>query len=174
MSCAFIGIGSNEGDRLDLISRAIGKIASHPQVQVVAIAPIIETDPLPGPPPEITPHQDSSDEITKKAGPGPPQGPYLNTVIQTEVTLQPLDLLGYLQGIERALGRLPSKQRWGPRPIDLDILLYEDRIIHEPNLEVPHPRLHERFFVLQPLAQLAPSVVHPLMKETVASLLSRL
>lgn len=148
MSHVFIGVGSNEGDRLELISRAAQALDAVSGVRVIQMAPIIETEPIGG----------------------PPQGPYLNTVVEVETTLFPRDLLKALQAIERQLGRTPSAQRWAPRPMDLDILLYDDLTIEEPDLHIPHPRLHERLFVLEPLSQLAPAVIHPALRQSIAAL----
>src|SRR3989338_1393451 len=109
MSRAFIGVGANEGDRLANISQAVRALGAMPAVRLAQMATIIETQPL-----------------------GPPdQGPYLNTVVEIETTLEPSALLQRLQAVERALGRVPSPLRWGPRPIDLDLLLYDDRVIQE-------------------------------------------
>lgn len=182
MSRVFIGIGSNEGDRLNAISDAIRAIGALRGTRVAQMAMIAETE----------------------AVGGPPQGPYLNTVVEVETTLPPLGLLRALNEIERQLGRAPAAQRWAPRVIDLDILLYDDRIIpplparpngpirrsaadteprvraagggiiQEPDLRVPHPRMHERRFVLEPLAELAPDVIHPVFRRSIASLLSQL
>ena len=148
MSRVFIGIGSNEGDRLTLISQAVKALSTIQDVRLVRLATIIETEPVGG----------------------PPQPPFLNTVVEVETTRPPQELLAALQDVERRLGRAPSSVRWAPRPIDLDLLLYDDRIINEPGLTVPHPRMHQRGFVLEPLAQLAPDLRHPLLNETIAGL----
>ncbi len=148
----FLGVGSNEGDRLANVSRAIQELAGTPGVSLLQMATIIETEALGG----------------------PPQGPYLNTVVEVETGRAPRDLLDLLKLMEQRLGRTSSDERWGPRPIDLDILLYGNRIVHEPGLIIPHERLHERRFVLEPLAQLAPEVVHPVLKQTTTDLLARL
>lgn len=150
MAQAFVSVGSNEGNRLWNISRALAHLSRLCGIRVLQIAPIIETEPLGG----------------------PPQGPYLNTVIEIETSLEPRPLLGFLQGIERRLGRQPSSIRWAPRPIDLDILFYENRIMNDPDLIVPHPRMHTRWFVLEPLSQLAPEFIHPVLELSIASLLS--
>ena len=102
---------------------------------------------------------------------GPPQDPYLNTVIEIETTLPPRELLARAKSVEQQLGRHPQGPRWGPRPIDLDVLLYDDRIVREPGLIIPHEELHRRRFVLEPLAQLAPQLMHPVLKRTIAELL---
>jgi 2-amino-4-hydroxy-6-hydroxymethyldihydropteridine diphosphokinase len=94
-------------------------------------------------------------------------------VVELSTTLAPGDLLRALQGIEVRAGRRPSGVRWGPRPLDLDLLFYEDRVIREAGLEVPHPRLHERRFVLEPLAELAPDLVHPVLKQPIRALLDK-
>ena len=152
MSRVFIGIGSNEGDRLTHISNAIKVLAVSHNLQVVQMAPIIETEPVGG----------------------PPQGPYLNTVVELNTVLAPHELLGALKAIEQRLGRTPGSPRWGPRPIDLDILLYEEVVLNEPALTIPHPRMHQRRFVLEPLAQLAPDMMHPILRLTVSELLAQL
>ena len=152
MGRIFVGVGSNEGDRLATISRGVQALGAIAGVRIIQMALVAETTPVGG----------------------PPQGPYLNTVVEVDTTIPPRELLQSLKAIERQLGRKPSNVRWAPRPIDLDLLLYGDVIIREPDLEVPHPRMHERRFVLEPLAQLAPDVMHPVLKQSVASLLARL
>ncbi len=152
MHRVFIGLGSNEGDRLRMLSNAVQLLSTAPQVRVTQLAPIVESQPLGG----------------------PPQGPYLNTVVELETALEPRPLLALLKTIERQLGRPAKGLRWGPRPIDLDVLLYEERVIDEPDLQVPHPRLHERWFVLEPLVQLAPEAVHPVLRHTIAELRKQL
>ena len=151
MSRVFIGVGSNEGDRFQHISESLRVLGAAHGVRLVQMASIIETEPV-----------------------GPPQGPYLNTVVEIDTTLEPHALLVQLQAIERQRGRKPSAERWGPRPIDLDVLLYDDRILNDPTLKIPHPRLHERRFVLEPLAQLAPEAVHPILRHKALELLAAL
>ena len=149
MPRVFLGIGANEGDRFAAISSAIFQLSIAPAIRVVQMAPIIETKPQGG----------------------PPQDDYLNTVVELETEKPPAELLALLKLIEKQLGRVPSGVRWGARPIDLDILLYDDAVVRTPDLEVPHARLHERLFVLEPLAQLAPDFIHPVLKKPVYTLL---
>ena len=150
MGRAFLGLGSNEGDRFENISKAVQGLNDTSVIRVTNIAPIIETEPVGG----------------------PPQGAFLNTVVEIETALSPRQLLFVLQAIERQLGRVPSKERWAPRPIDLDLLLYNDLVVNEPDLVIPHPRMHERAFVLMPLEQLAPELVHPVLQQSISRLLA--
>ena len=152
MARVFIGIGSNEGDRLATISQAVQRLGSHHGIQVVRMAMIYETEPV-----GVTDQPD-----------------FLNTVVEVETTFSPHGLLTITKSLERDLGRLPSSQRWGPRPIDLDLLLYDDLVIQDPDLTIPHPQMHQRRFVLEPLAQLAPELVHPVLGHPIEALLATL
>jgi 2-amino-4-hydroxy-6-hydroxymethyldihydropteridine diphosphokinase len=149
----YVALGSNLGDRRGLLASALGALAALDGVEVVAVSDFVETAPQ-----------------------GPPgQGPYLNAAAALRCEIEPRRLLNTMLAIEAAHGRdRASEQRWGPRPLDLDLLLYGDLVIDEPEFVVPHPRLHERPFVLVPLAQIAPEAVHPVLGLTMQSLRDRL
>ena len=132
---AYLGLGSNLGDRQGHLRRAIETLGSS----VVAVSPVYETDPV--------------------GGPGG-QGPYLNLVVEVETDLSPRALLGVCHRLEAAAERV-RQERWGPRTLDVDILLYDDLTVDEPDLQIPHPRMWQRRFVLAPLADLAPDLVEP-------------
>ena len=148
-----VALGSNLGDRRAAIEAALDAIDALDRVRVERRSTLIETDPV-----------------------GPPgQGPYLNGVARLRVGLSPRELLDALLEIERRLGRVRDPaERWGPRTIDLDILLWEDLVLHEPGLTIPHPRLHERRFVLAPLAEIDPDAIVPTLGRPVAALLTDL
>jgi len=151
---AYIALGSNLGDRAATIEAARRAMHRPPEIETVRCSPLIETDPI--------------------GQPG--QGAYLNGVTEVSTTLRPGELLSVLLSIERSLGRVRNQtdQRWGPRTIDLDLILYSDQIIEQPGLSIPHPRMHERRFVLEPLVHIAPSAVHPVLNATAAELLAAL
>ena len=152
MATACLGIGSNLGDRPRNLQRAVDAVASIDCVYLLRVAETIETEPM-GP-------QD--------------QGPYLNSAMTIATTLAPEVLHAALQKIELDLGRAPTKDRqhWGPRVIDIDLLLYDDQVIETDTLTVPHPGMHERDFVLRPLASIAPGLMHPQLKKSVSEMLA--
>ncbi|MGO9469593.1 MAG: 2-amino-4-hydroxy-6-hydroxymethyldihydropteridine diphosphokinase [Isosphaeraceae bacterium] len=148
-SRVMIGLGSNLGDRRETLEAAIRALGDVPGIIVHRVSSFRETEPVGGP-----------------AG----QGMYLNAAAALETRLDPFELLRALQQIEARFGRLRTV-RWGARTLDLDLLLYQDRIIDTPELKVPHPRLASRRFVLEPLAEIAPHAVEPVSKRTIAELL---
>jgi 2-amino-4-hydroxy-6-hydroxymethyldihydropteridine diphosphokinase len=133
---AHLGLGSNLGDRLGFLQGAVTALAATPGVEVVAVSRVYETTPVGG----------------------PRQGPYLNAVVALDTELGADDLLDVTQRIEAAAGRR-RVERWGPRSLDVDVLLVGDERITSERLTVPHPRLFERGFVLAPLADVAPALV---------------
>jgi 2-amino-4-hydroxy-6-hydroxymethyldihydropteridine diphosphokinase len=136
---AYIGLGANLGDREAMLRRAIELLGAEPGIEVVAVSTLRETDPVG--------YLD--------------QPRFLNGAVAVETELEPRELLERLLAVERALGRDRSGPRYGPRTIDIDLLLYGDRVVDEPRLTVPHPRLAERAFALEPLAELDPGLVLP-------------
>ncbi|GDX88675.1 MAG: 2-amino-4-hydroxy-6-hydroxymethyldihydropteridine diphosphokinase [Nitrospiraceae bacterium] len=148
----FIGFGSNVGDRLDFCDRAVTLLSLLPHSQLLGVSLLYETEP-----------------VNDHAQPG--DGWFLNGVVRIETDITPNSLLTILREIERALGR-DEENRSGPRTIDLDILFYGQRIIDEPDLAVPHPRMHQRRFVLMPLNELDPLFLHPSLQRTVSQLLA--
>ena len=154
MLSVFVGVGSNLGDRRSHVRSAHRALEKLSPTGKVDLSPIYETDPV---------------------GPAP-QGKYLNAVARLETTLEPDRLLAALQAIEHQAGRAPlaCRPRWRPRTLDLDVLLYGDRVIDHGPLVVPHPLMHRRWFVLKPLADLDPLVLHPRLGMTAGQLLARL
>jgi 2-amino-4-hydroxy-6-hydroxymethyldihydropteridine diphosphokinase len=152
MSTAFIGVGSNLGERERYIQQAQDFLGGLRGIRFIQCSSVIETEPVGGP-----------------AG----QGKYLNAVWQIECDLLPLELMKKLLAIEKEIGRKRSEKN-GPRIIDLDILFYGQEIIDQLELTVPHPRTHERAFVLEPLCELAPDLVHPVLKKTIKQLSTEL
>ena len=152
METIFIGFGSNVGDRVDFCDRAVTLLSLLPHSQVIASSLLYETEPV-------------------NDGSSPGDGWFMNGVVQLETDLTPKSLLSMLREIERSLGR-DEDNRSGPRTMDLDILFYGRRVIDEPGLVVPHPRLHQRRFVLMPMSELDPLWMHPTRQKTMAQLLA--
>lgn len=146
----FVAVGANLGDREATFAAVVSALESESDLLLLGASTVYETDPI-----------------------GPPdQDAYLNAVVGLRSWLSPIELLRRLQSIEALLGRDRSgrAERWGPRVVDLDLLFFGERCIELPELVVPHPRAHERAFVLMPLAELAPSLVHPRIGVTIGEL----
>ncbi len=139
MTISYIGVGSNVGDRASFCREAVASLDAASGVAVQRASSLYETAPLGG----------------------PPQRSFVNLVVRIETDLDPRALLEVCQHIEHQLGREPSEIRWGPRVVDLDILLYGDEKLNEPDLEIPHPRIAQRRFVLVPLLEIDPDVSDP-------------
>lgn len=151
MPLAWIGLGSNLGDRAAALEAAFASMARIPGVSDAVLSPVYETEPL-----------------------GPPQPSYLNACARLRVEgMTPQALLQALQEEELRQGRLRA-ERWGPRTLDLDLLLWDDLVSESPGLSLPHPRLHQRAFVLRPLSDLDPLLRHPVLGRTVVELLDSL
>jgi 2-amino-4-hydroxy-6-hydroxymethyldihydropteridine diphosphokinase len=145
MATVYLALGANVGNReanLRMAVRAVTRLA-----RVTAASSLYETAPA-----------------------GPPQPSFYNAAVAIETGLEPVPLLRFLKGIEEEIGRRPGGEPQGPRPIDIDILLYAGVTLDDPALTIPHPRLAERPFVLVPLAEIAPDAVHPVLAVTVAEL----
>ncbi len=146
----YVGLGSNEGDRESHLVAALSALSHIDAVAVLACSSLFDSAPV-----------------------GPPQPRFLNAVVALECGLPPQRLLCILQQIEKDLGRR-REQRWGPRTIDLDILVWEGQVVADPNLQVPHLELHKRRFALEPLAELAPHLLHPVLGVSMKELLGKL
>lgn len=146
----YIGLGSNLGERQQLLVRAVEALRGIDAVAVRRVSSLYDSAPV-----------------------GPSQPRFLNAAVELECGLVPTRLLSILKCIEGELGRVKG-ERWGPRPIDLDVLLWDGRIVAEPLLQVPHLELHRRRFALEPLVELAPGALHPVLGVSVATLLEKL
>ena len=149
---AYLGFGSNLGDSLSTFRQARQILETNPKTRVTATSPLYRTTPVGGP---------------------PDQPDYTNGVMEIDTTLEPLELLYFCQTIEERFGRTRTV-RWDARTLDIDLLLFADRVIDSEELQLPHPRMTERGFVLQPLTDLAADRIHPKLHCTHASLLTQI
>jgi 2-amino-4-hydroxy-6-hydroxymethyldihydropteridine diphosphokinase len=150
LSFCAIGLGSNLGDSSSILDSTIDRLRIHPQIDLIAVSSWYLTAPI-----------------------GPPQPDYLNGCATIQTRLEPLELLNILHSIESEFGRV-RQGVWGARTLDLDLLLYDNLIIDLPNLQIPHPRMLERAFVMVPLSEIAPNWVEPRSGDSIAHLLDRL
>lgn len=145
---AYLGLGSNLGDRFLLMREALQKLKNSTGIKVSRVSPVYESEPI-----------------------GVPRQPrYLNAVVEIFTDLDEKKLLKVCQAIEDELGRVRN-ERWGPRNIDIDILIYDDLVSSTRELSIPHPFFHEREFVLRPMADIAPDLIHPVLDLSVSELL---
>ncbi len=151
MNIAYLSLGSNIGEREQFLNEAVLLLNSHANINVMQQSSLYETDPV---------------GFTE-------QGKFLNIVVKIETSLQPEKLLNQCLQIEKDLGRV-REFKWGPRVIDLDILLYNQENVVSESLLIPHPRMHERAFVLIPLLEIAPYLVHPIKLSPFSELLDEI
>jgi len=144
----YIGVGSNLGKKKENYLEALTRIAKIPQTRIIKESSLYESEPL-----------------------GDSKEWYVNGAIEVETELGPEELLNRCKNIERAMGRKKVRKKWGARIIDLDVLLYNNLKLEKRNLKIPHPEMHTRKFVLIPLSEIAPQVVHPVLDETISELL---
>lgn len=152
MHTVFIALGSNLGAKLQNCHWALESLEAHPEIRLVAVSRYYQTQPV-----------DYLD-----------QDWFVNAVAKLETALDPFALLAVLKEIERRAGRRATKIRFGPRVLDLDIILFDDVVLESPTLILPHPRMHKRRFVLAPICDIGPDIVHPLLGKDVRSLLEGL
>jgi 2-amino-4-hydroxy-6-hydroxymethyldihydropteridine diphosphokinase len=149
---AYICVGSNLGDKLENCRRGVEALVSGGEVRITGQSRIYKTEPV---------------DFTE-------QDWFVNSVIRIETRLEPLELLDRLQAIQREAGRTADSVRFGPRVLDLDLLLYDRLVLDDPRLSLPHPRMHRRRFVLKPLCDIDPDMVHPVLGKAAATLLAEL
>lgn len=152
MNTVFLSIGSNLGDRALYVQTAVNSLNNHKKINISQQASILESDPVGGP---------------------DGQGKYLNTVIEIATELDQFHLLKFCQNLEEAAGR-KREIKWGPRTLDIDILIFNNLIQDSPILIIPHPEMHYRRFVLQPLSEIAPELIHPVLGISVSKILNNL
>ena len=149
---AYISAGSNMGDRLLNCRKGIEALTEAANSRILAQSRIYATEPV-----------DYRD-----------QDWFINMMVKLGTALDPFELLNHIEHIQRAAGRVQKPIRFGPRILDLDIILYDDRVIDSERLVVPHPRMHKRRFVLKPICDIDPAIIHPVLKQEMQFLLERL
>ena len=149
---AYISVGSNLGDKLENCRKGIAELTAAQGVRLIDQSAIYRTEPV--------------DYLE--------QDWFVNCALKIETTLEPLLLLKLIKSIEHAAGRTENAIRFGPRVLDLDIILYEDLVLEDPMLQIPHPRMHKRRFVLAPICDIDPGIIHPVFQQPLKYLLDRL
>jgi 2-amino-4-hydroxy-6-hydroxymethyldihydropteridine diphosphokinase len=148
----YISVGSNLGHKLENCRNGVTSLASSTDIRLIDQSPIYRTEPVD--------YQD--------------QDWFVNYVVKIGCDLDPLSLLNFLKSIEQEAGRVRHPIRFGPRVLDLDIILYDDVVLDDPGLTIPHPRMHKRRFVLKPICDIDPDINHPVLQQTMFSLLENL
>jgi 2-amino-4-hydroxy-6-hydroxymethyldihydropteridine diphosphokinase len=148
----YISVGSNQGNKLGNCRNGILNLARSAAIQLIDQSPVYRTEPV--------------DYLE--------QDWFINYVVKLETKLEPLPLLDVIKSIEHAAGRIQDAIRFGPRILDLDIILYDDLVLADSRLAIPHPRMHQRRFVLKPICDIDPEIIHPVLKRTMSSLLRNL
>jgi 2-amino-4-hydroxy-6-hydroxymethyldihydropteridine diphosphokinase len=149
---AYISVGSNIGNKLENCQKGLAALISSGSTEILQYSRIYKTDPV-----------DYTD-----------QDWFINYVVKIQTVLEPFQLLGTLTAIQRRAGRMVDEIRFGPRVLDMDIILYDDLVIHSANLIIPHPRMHKRRFVLKPICDIDPEITHPILKKSMQYLLDSL
>lgn len=148
MATAYLGVGSNLGNRLAFLRGGRDSLVNHFEITLQRVSGVYETEAVGGP----------ADNPS-----------FLNAVLEIETPLSPRELLAACLAVEDEFGR-SRPMEWAPRTLDIDLLLYDDVVVAEDDLQIPHPRLHERTFVLEPLREIAPDLIHPVLHRTIAAL----
>jgi len=163
---AYLSLGSNIDDRMAFLGKAEKMLKAHPKIKILKASKIYETEPWPK---KVVPN------LARSEGGGHPHAEkgekwFLNQVLEVETSLVPDKLLKEVQTIEHKIGRI-KREHWGPREIDIDILLYGDQIIDTPDLQIPHRHMEDRQFVLVPLVEIAPHLIDPMTGRKFAAIL---